>query len=122
MKVAVGDRAVVSLLTLLLLFSVPASGHQERGTEREEAEKGTECGEDATGRGRFILGRTRRVVRTESGQVRVVSGERWKGHPSTMHIGFLRLEPNSLFLPQYVDANLILFVREGKPLSAVMNW
>ncbi|CAL9050557.1 vicilin-like seed storage protein At2g28490 [Musa acuminata AAA Group] len=114
MAVAVGDRAVVALLTLLLLFSVPASGYQERGTEREEAEKVRECGEDATGRGRFILGRTRRVVRTEAGQVRVVSGDRWKGHPSTMHIGFLRLEPNSLFLPQYVDANLVQFVREGE--------
>ncbi|RZS23472.1 hypothetical protein BHM03_00056422 [Ensete ventricosum] len=114
MAVAVGDRAVVALLTLLLLFAVPASGYQERGTERQEAEEFTECGEDATGRGRFILGRTRRVVRTEAGQVRIVSGDRWKGQPSTMNIGFLRLEPNSLFLPQYVDANLILFVRRGE--------
>ncbi|XP_059302090.1 vicilin-like seed storage protein At2g28490 [Lycium ferocissimum] len=31
-----------------------------------------------------------------------------------MHIGFISMEPNSLFLPQYLDSDLVLFVHHGE--------
>ncbi|KAI4382335.1 hypothetical protein MLD38_008312 [Melastoma candidum] len=30
-----------------------------------------------------------------------------------MHIGFITMEPQTLFIPQYVDSNLVLFVSRG---------
>ncbi|PIM99239.1 hypothetical protein CDL12_28270 [Handroanthus impetiginosus] len=31
-----------------------------------------------------------------------------------MHIGFITMEPRSLFIPQYLDSSLILFIRRGE--------
>ncbi|XP_020253698.1 vicilin-like seed storage protein At2g28490 [Asparagus officinalis] len=67
----------------------------------------------------FILGKFRSVMKTEEGEVKVVSGYRWKGDPSPMHIGLVDMEPNTLLVPQYVDANLVIFVRRG---HAKMGW
>ncbi|ONK62551.1 uncharacterized protein A4U43_C07F5270 [Asparagus officinalis] len=89
------------ILTALLLSSPAVTGYRERD---EEGEGG--------GR-RFVLERAEKVVKTDGGEVRVVRGHRWDGHPTPMHIGFISMEPNTLFVPQYIDANLILFIRKG---------
>ncbi|RRT44363.1 hypothetical protein BHE74_00024373 [Ensete ventricosum] len=111
MEVAVGGRMAASILTLLLLSSwclMVASGFRQRGIEREEEE-------EAHGlRGRFLLARARTVARTDAGEIRVVSRYRSKSEPCPMHIGFVQMEPNSLVVPQYIDANLVVFVHRGE--------
>ncbi|KAI3411368.1 uncharacterized protein J3R85_018086 [Psidium guajava] len=78
--------------------------------EREEREEMEERGEDM-----FLLRDWKRVVHTDAGEMRVLrsfrgqrSGER------TTRIGLITMEPCSLFIPQYTDSSLILFVREGE--------
>ncbi|KAJ0975485.1 hypothetical protein J5N97_017450 [Dioscorea zingiberensis] len=62
----------------------------------------------------FILNKFKKVIKSEGGEVKVVSGYRWKGDLNPMHIGFVSMEPNTLFIPQYIDANLILFIQTGE--------
>ncbi|KAI4334434.1 hypothetical protein L6164_019129 [Bauhinia variegata] len=31
-----------------------------------------------------------------------------------LHVGFITMEPRTLFIPQYIDSRLILFVRKGE--------
>lgn len=62
---------------------------------------------------RFILSDIKRVVATDAGGMRVVRGVGGKFKESPMHIGFITMEPNSMFIPQYLDSSLILFVDIG---------
>ncbi|XP_038980830.1 vicilin-like seed storage protein At2g28490 [Phoenix dactylifera] len=113
-----GARAASAILALLLLSSwslmaVMAyqgrSGMEGRGKRDEEEAPGS-----PEGRGLFILSRSKKVLKTDSGEVRLVMGYRYRGNPSPMHIGFITMEPNTLYIPQYIDASLILFVRTGE--------
>ncbi|KAL4591488.1 hypothetical protein LXL04_004456 [Taraxacum kok-saghyz] len=63
---------------------------------------------------RFILQDARRVVATDAGGMRVVKGVGGKLSESPMHIGFITMEPNSMFIPQYLDSSLIIFVELGE--------
>ncbi|CAL4922523.1 unnamed protein product [Urochloa decumbens] len=124
------DRAAVMAPLLFLLLLLLASGcvaaaaprhdHREWGWEegegewRPEKEKG-----EGEGRGMFVLDRLEKVVESEGGQVRVVRGQPWP--PSAwacreglMHIGFITMEPKTLFVPQYLDSSITLFVRRGE--------
>ncbi|XP_078436361.1 vicilin-like seed storage protein At2g28490 [Wolffia australiana] len=93
----------MTLFFVLLMVAVAAA--DERGTEEE---------------GRmFILEKWKEVVKTEAGEVRVVKGSGWAGAPSPMHLGFISMEPNSLYVPQYLDATLTLFIRRGE---AKVGW
>ncbi|CAL4939257.1 unnamed protein product [Urochloa decumbens] len=126
------DRVAVMapLLFLLLLLAsrcsaaAPRHDHREWGWEEGEGEwrpaKEKEEGESkGEGRGMFVLDRLEKVVESEGGQVRVVRGQPWP--PSAwacreglMHIGFITMEPKTLFVPQYLDSSIILFVRRGE--------
>ncbi|GFQ02086.1 vicilin-like antimicrobial peptides 2-2 [Phtheirospermum japonicum] len=46
--------------------------------------------------------------------MRLVRGFATKFVPSPIHIGFIRMEPTSLFIPQYLDSTLILFIHSAK--------
>ncbi|KAK1429121.1 hypothetical protein QVD17_11323 [Tagetes erecta] len=63
---------------------------------------------------RFILSESKRVVATEAGGMRVVRGVGGRFKQSPMHIGFITMEPNSMFIPQYLDSSLILFLEKGE--------
>ncbi|URE31485.1 Cupin [Musa troglodytarum] len=115
MEVAVGARMAASILTLLFLASwclMSASGFRQRGMEREEEEEAHGGGRRL--RGRFLLARATTVARTDAGEIRVASRYPSKSEPCPMHIGFIQMEPNSLVVPQYIDANLVLFVHTGE--------
>ena len=58
----------------------------------------------------FLLQRSRLLVKTEAGELRVVRSVGNKIVHRPINVGYLTLEPNSLFLPQYLDSTLILFV------------
>uniref|UniRef100_A0A1D1ZK97 Vicilin-like antimicrobial peptides 2-2 n=1 Tax=Anthurium amnicola TaxID=1678845 RepID=A0A1D1ZK97_9ARAE len=119
-----GARWEALLLVLLVASWAVAvvSGYDEQ-REGEEA-GGEEFGHHHRGGGEqkaglFILEKSKQVVKTEAGGGRGVKGFRGRGSPSPMHIGFVSMEPNSLLIPQYMDASLILFVRRGE---AKVGW
>ncbi|KAJ0477008.1 putative rmlC-like cupin domain superfamily, rmlC-like jelly roll protein [Helianthus annuus] len=62
---------------------------------------------------RYILSDSERVVATDAGGMRVVRGVGGRFRDSPMHIGFITMEPDSMFIPQYLDSSLILFVERG---------
>ncbi|KAK4441154.1 Vicilin-like seed storage protein [Sesamum alatum] len=84
----------------------------------DEGERWEGGGEGGTGRREgadwFLLQDSKHVVRTDAGEMRVVSGFGGRFIKSPMHIGFITMEPRSLFIPQYLDSSLILFVRRGE--------
>jgi hypothetical protein len=125
------DRVAVmappSLLVILLLLlsrcSAAAPRHGEGSWEEgegewrpaEEEEKGKGKGKE---RGLFVLDRLEKVVESEGGQVRVVRGQPWPPaafacREGLMHIGFITMEPKTLFVPQYLDSSITLFVHRG---------
>ncbi|XP_072997684.1 vicilin-like seed storage protein At2g28490 [Typha latifolia] len=110
-----GRTAVVILLLVL------SSWRMTMGEGEGEGE-----GEGGSRRGLFILEKAEQVVRSEGGEVRVVKGfgfpEAWPegwgwglagGRRGLMHIGFIAMEPNTLFVPHYLDSSLVIFVRRG---------
>ena len=134
-----GMAAVAPLLMLLLLLSgssaMGAPRHRERWEEGEgewRPEEEGKGGGGGAGRGMFLLDKVEKVVESEGGQVRVVRGQPWPPasvvpewqhggwspgcgacREGLMHIGFITMEPETLFVPQYIDSNLILFVQRG---------
>lgn len=115
------NEALKLLMVLLLLLAslcfVGVKGYVEELQDEEVVkERGGDEGEGGR-RGLFMLGKAKKVVKTAGGEVRVVSGLRWKGEPNPMHIGFISMEPNTLFIPQYIDSDLVLFVKSGTQFS-----
>ncbi|KAM0950553.1 putative rmlC-like cupin domain superfamily, rmlC-like jelly roll protein [Dioscorea sansibarensis] len=105
-----GEKVLLLLLLLLVSLSLIEVDGKNQG--REEVQL---ISDKSNGRSpMFILSKFKKVVKSEGGEVKVVSGHRWKGDINPMHIGFITMEPNTLFIPQYVDANLILFVQTGE--------
>ncbi|TXG73893.1 hypothetical protein EZV62_002472 [Acer yangbiense] len=119
-----------NLLSFLLVVLVLCHGvamarqsmYREEGDEEEwDWRKGGGGGEDEReggGRGsderRFLLPRSEQVVRTDAGEMRVVRSSGGEIVNRPMHIGFITMEPKTLFIPQYMDSSLILFVRTGE--------
>ncbi|XP_042475423.1 vicilin-like seed storage protein At2g28490 [Macadamia integrifolia] len=117
-------RDILSLfLFVIFFFSLPmAMGYYDEEGEGEGEGEGREW--DRGGQGRreergdrrdmFLLHRSQRIVSTEAGEMTVVRGLTMKGMENPIHIGFINMEPKTLFIPQYIDSNLVLFVRRGE--------
>ncbi|XP_059625260.1 vicilin-like seed storage protein At2g28490 [Cornus florida] len=116
-------RALLLLLVLAIMCHVVAlvSGYREDypeggGGRREREEREREREEREHEEGWFLLQDSKHVVKTDAGDMRVVRGG-FGGARSIvetpMHIGFITMEPQSLFIPQYLDSTLILFIRRG---------
>ncbi|KAF7823440.1 vicilin-like seed storage protein [Senna tora] len=62
----------------------------------------------------FMMKGSKRIVKTDAGEMRVLKsyGDRILEKP--LHIGFITMESSSLFIPHYMDSNLILFVHIGE--------
>ncbi|KAL9252460.1 Vicilin-like seed storage protein-like protein [Drosera capensis] len=84
---------------------------EHKHEHEHEEEEGT-GGEEM----RFLLGEAKRVMSTDAGEMRVVKGYNGKRRfgERGIHVGFITMEPRSLFLPQYLDSDLLLFVRRGE--------
>ncbi|KAJ0978395.1 hypothetical protein J5N97_013869 [Dioscorea zingiberensis] len=99
------QKMLVGMLMVALAISwcaVTVKADKEKGGEVEESER------------LFMLEESKHVVKTEFGEVRVIAGPKLERDKASMHIGFISMEPNALFIPQYIDASLILFVRRGE--------
>ncbi|KAF5744682.1 hypothetical protein HS088_TW07G00259 [Tripterygium wilfordii] len=109
--------------TLLLLLLVVGYGVSVSMGYREEGEEEWGSGE-REGRGRekhpeeeepsFLLQDSKKVFRTDAGEMRVVRSFGGRIVDRPMHIGFITMEPQSLFIPQYLDSSLIIFIRLGE--------
>lgn len=116
-------RFQLYLLLLVSLWAFTGVLGDQRERYREREKKGEEEWEEkGSKRGLFILDKWEKVVESEGGEVRVVRGfgspsEHGSGfdapHKGLLHIGFITMDPKTLFVPQYLDAGLILFVRRG---------
>ncbi|KAH6814613.1 RmlC-like cupins superfamily protein [Perilla frutescens var. frutescens] len=110
-----GKRRVVLAVALVALV-VAVSGYEDE----ERWSRGRRHGGDEGGTGRregddwFLLQESKHVVTTDAGSMKVVKGFGGKFMQSPMHIGFITMEPKSMFIPQYLDSSLILFVRRGE--------
>ncbi|KAL6577309.1 hypothetical protein OROMI_011585 [Orobanche minor] len=109
-------RAVVALALVAALVVTTVSCYKEDERERRESEGGGRGGRK--GEELFLLQESKHVIRTDAGDMRVVRGGGGRSminkSPPPMHIGFITMEPTSLFIPQYLDSTLILFIRTGE--------
>ncbi|CAA2966997.1 vicilin-like seed storage At2g28490 [Olea europaea subsp. europaea] len=115
-----GRRWALFLLVVVVCCALVAGvGGNEDDWRWEEEEGGEGSGEEG-GAGRpegvdwFLLQDSKQVVKTDAGKMSVVRGFGGKYMKSPMHIGYINMEPKSLFIPQYLDSSLILFIREGE--------
>ncbi|KAK9998417.1 hypothetical protein SO802_018020 [Lithocarpus litseifolius] len=85
---------------------------EEEGEEdwRREREKREEWSTEA----RFLLKDSKRVVKTDAGEMEVVRSFVGKIVDRPLHIGFITMEPKTLFIPQYLDSSLVIFIRRGE--------
>ncbi|KAG9146510.1 hypothetical protein Leryth_011783 [Lithospermum erythrorhizon] len=82
----------------------------EEKLERTKGKRGEGKEKGEVSEGNFIADSS---MVASAGDMRVVKGFGGRfTHP--MDIGFISMEPNSLFIPQYIDSNLIIFVRKGE--------
>lgn len=115
-----GNR-VISLLVLALVLcyglSMAVGFYQDEdrgGRHREDPDQEQEEQEAMMGdEDRFLLQNSKQVVKTRAGEMRVVKSVGGRIVDKPMHIGFITMEPKSLFVPQYMDSSLILFVHSG---------
>ncbi|KAL1201402.1 Vicilin-like seed storage protein [Cardamine amara subsp. amara] len=119
-------RRIFGFLLLVVLFngvmmmrSNGYEGEKERGGEGEE-EWGGGGEEERRERGRFMMKEWRQVIKSEGGEMRVVISPRARIIEKPMHIGFLTMEPQTLFVPQYLDSSLLIFIRQGEATLGVI--
>ncbi|CAI9761505.1 unnamed protein product [Fraxinus pennsylvanica] len=108
-------RALFLLLVVVCCALVAGvSGYEDEWRWEKEEGRGEEGGAGRPeGVDWFLLQDSKQVVKTDAGNMRVVRGFGGKFLRSPLHIGFITMEPRSLFIPQYLDSSLILFIREG---------
>lgn len=97
-----------ALLLLVVLAAAVAVTVAGGGVDVEDEGLWREGGSDW-----FLLKDSKHVVKTDAGEMKVVRGVRGKSITNPMHIGFITMEPRSLFIPQYLDSSLIIFLRAG---------
>ncbi|CAH2060264.1 unnamed protein product [Thlaspi arvense] len=82
--------------------------------------QGGEGGGGRRGKGWFLMKEWRQVIKSEGGEMRVVISPRGRIIEKPMHIGFLTMEPKTLFVPQYLDSSILFFVRQGEATLGVI--
>ncbi|KAI8573727.1 hypothetical protein RHMOL_Rhmol01G0298700 [Rhododendron molle] len=97
---------------LLLVLALCCAVAMVKGYNHHESGEG---GERRERERMFLLRDMKRVVRTDAGEMKVVRGSHgWISDMPNIHVGFVTMEPDSLFVPQYLDSDLILFIRRGE--------
>ncbi|KAG5566774.1 hypothetical protein RHGRI_002344 [Rhododendron griersonianum] len=97
---------------LLVVLALCCAVAMVKGYNHHE---GGEGGERRERERMFLLRDMKRVVRTDAGEMKVVRGSHGRiSDMPNIHVGFVTMEPNSLFIPQYLDSDLILFIRRGE--------
>ncbi|KAJ8768669.1 hypothetical protein K2173_023573 [Erythroxylum novogranatense] len=110
------NRATLLLLVLVLCHGAcsMAMGFYREGEEsgREDKGRGREMGgqrEDW-----FLLHDSKHVVKTNAGEMRVIKSFGGRILYRPLYMGFITMEPKTLFVPQYLDSSLVLFILRGE--------
>lgn len=116
-----GNR-VISLLVIALVLcyglSMAVGFYQDKDSGRHREDQEQEEQEAMMGdEDRFLLQNSKQVVKTRAGEMRMVKSMGGRIVDKPMHIGFITMEPKSLFVPQYMDSSLILFVHSGMQIQ-----
>ncbi|KAF9675539.1 hypothetical protein SADUNF_Sadunf09G0042700 [Salix dunnii] len=112
-----GNRVAHLFLLLVLCYGLTmAVGlyREEKEDWRGDSEE-TQIGREQEW---FLLQDSKRVMKTDAGDMRVLRNYGGRIMDRPIHIGFITMEPRSLFVPQYMDSSLILFVRTDDELLA----
>ena len=90
-------------------------GEEEEEEEEEEEDwrREREKREEWSAKEGFLLQDSKRVVKTDAGEMEVVRSFVGKIVDRPLHIGFITMEPKTLFIPQYLDSSLVIFIRRG---------
>ncbi|XP_023511963.1 vicilin-like seed storage protein At2g28490 [Cucurbita pepo subsp. pepo] len=107
-------EALVMLLIIAVLGNAIGIKEEAEAEEEEEWWREREEEREFRSKERFLLEDSKRVIETEAGEMRVIRSPASRILDRPMHIGFITMEPKSLFVPQYLDSSLILFVRRGE--------
>ncbi|MBA0790638.1 hypothetical protein Gohar_015274, partial [Gossypium harknessii] len=109
------------LLALVLCYGVTVTmgyrSEKQWRKERERREEEMEPEEEEESESRkswFLMPKSRPVMTTDAGEMRLVRSPGGRIVDKPLHMGFITMEPQSLFIPQYLDSSLTLFVRTGE--------
>ncbi|XP_061354956.1 vicilin-like seed storage protein At2g28490 [Gastrolobium bilobum] len=103
-----GNKATLLIFLLVLCHGVAVTMGLWR-TEVEERE------EDPPRPNKlFLMQNSKVVAKTDAGEMRVLESYGGRIMERRLHIGFITMESRSLFIPQYLDSTLIIFVRRGE--------
>ncbi|XP_042958318.1 vicilin-like seed storage protein At2g28490 [Carya illinoinensis] len=134
MKAKMGNRAALLVLLLVLCYgmakamAISFAEEEDFGREKEEREEWEEMESRKEREQRwrereeseeetddwFLLQDSKSVIRTEAGEMSVIKSLGGKIWDRPLHIGFITMEPQTLFIPQYLDSSMIIFVRRGE--------
>lgn len=103
-KETMGDKATLLILLLVLCHGVAVT----MGYWVTELEEGSPRPDKL-----FMLQKSKSVAKTDAGEMRVLESYGGRVSERRLHIGFITMEPRSLFVPQYLDSSLVMFVRSG---------
>jgi mannose-6-phosphate isomerase-like protein (cupin superfamily) len=117
-------RIKLTLLVLMLVLSYGVLGimgfdededwTREKERKKEEEREKEKEREDERGELPFILRDSKHVMKTDAGEMRVMRSSDSKFAQGPLRIGFITMEPKTLFLPQYLDSELTIFIRRGE--------
>ncbi|KAE9587944.1 putative rmlC-like jelly roll protein [Lupinus albus] len=62
----------------------------------------------------FLMQNSKHIVKTDAGEMRVLESYGGRIMDRRLNIGFITMEPRSLFIPQYLDSTFIIFLRAGE--------
>ncbi|KAF3542440.1 hypothetical protein DY000_02003277 [Brassica cretica] len=110
---------IIFTFLLVIVFFHGVMMMRSTGYEGEE-EQGGGGGGGGRERGGFMMKESRQVIKSEGGEMRVVISPRGRIIEKPMHIGFLTMEPKTLFVPQYLDSSLLIFIRQGEATLGVI--
>ncbi|XP_058773957.1 vicilin-like seed storage protein At2g28490 [Vicia villosa] len=103
------NRATLLIMLLILCHGVSMTMGLW-GTETQDKENGSHSKHEKL----FLLQNSKRLVKTDAGEMSVLHSYGGRISERPLHIGFITMEPSSLFVPQYLDSTLILFVSSGE--------
>lgn len=102
------DKATLLIMLLILCHGVAMTKGLWEIKNEDREDHGPQMPEKL-----FLLQNSKRVVKTDAGEMRVLESYGGRVSERRLHIGFINMEPSSLFVPQYLDSTLIVFVRSG---------
>ncbi|OMO77269.1 Cupin 1 [Corchorus olitorius] len=106
-----GVRFLVLALALVVCYAVTVTMGFRKETEWEREGGHRHRHEEE---GSFLLPDSKPVMSSDAGEMRVVQSVSSRIIEKPLHIGFITMEPNTLFIPHYLDSTLILFFRTGE--------